>query len=129
MNLMIICTIPIYIYILSLFIFYIHIYTPQCTCRSATRCLLIPFDAPSISAKITRHFKLSQCQPQASGGLAYLISLGTLFQEEGMQQMDNSIIPELESVFPVECFHRILPQYAALKWFCDKVCNLPIYAT
>ena len=41
--------------------------------------------------------------------------------------MDNSIIPELESVFPVEYFHRILPQYAALKWFCDKVCNLHTY--
>ena len=52
----------------------------------------------------------------------YLIGLGKQFHEEGMREMDESIIPQLEGVFPANTFHRVIPQYAALKWFCSKVC-------
>ena len=52
----------------------------------------------------------------------YLIGLGKQFHEEGMQEMDGSIIPALEGVFSPNAYHRVYPQYAALKWFCSKVC-------
>ena len=91
-------------------------------CRSATRCLLIPFAKPSLKAKVSSHYKLNKCLPPVSGGIVYLIGLGKRFHEEGMQEMDERIIPQLESVFPPNAFHRVIPQYATLKWFCSKVC-------
>ena len=51
----------------------------------------------------------------------YLIGLGKEFMETGMREMDENIIPHLQMIFPDEAFHRIIPQYAALKWFSNKV--------
>ena len=52
----------------------------------------------------------------------YLIGLGKQFHEKGMQEMDESIIPQLEGVFQQMLVHCVIPQYATLKWFCSKLC-------
>ena len=51
-----------------------------------------------------------------------LIGLGEQFHEKGMQKMDESIIPQLEGVFTANTFHNVIPQYAVLKGFCNKLC-------
>lgn len=89
--------------------------------RSATRCLLIPFVKPSLKTKVASHYRLNKSLSTVSGGIVYLIQLGNEFKANGMREMDEDIIPQLEKIFPANAFHRIIPQYAALKWFCNKL--------
>jgi hypothetical protein len=79
---------------------------------------------PSLKTKVASHYRLNKSLSTVSGGIVYLIQLGNEFKANGMREMDEDIIPQLEKIFPANAFHRIIPQYAALKWFCNKVCTM-----
>ena len=53
--------------------------------------------------------------------IGFSISLGKTFVEEGMSDIDHKIFPKLKKMLPGGVWPRVVPGYATLLWFTEKV--------
>ena len=59
--------------------------------------------------------------PEASGAIGNVIPLGHRFFTEGMAELDEVILPQLNNQLLAAVLPRIIPAYRTLMWFTNEV--------
>ena len=99
---------------------------PLLNCRHASRYLLIEFQEPPIRMKTSQHMRLVELWDQCSSCVGFCIGLGAKFFSVGYEEIDDVLVPLLESKADSSVAPRVFPSYAILVWFADKVCYVRI---
>ena len=89
--------------------------------RFMSRCLLLEFGLPCLDISLSEYVKLPDLLENASSNVGFLIGLGKKFVEQGIQEMDEDILPELRRMAGQHLLPRVLPSYAIPMWFTLQV--------
>ena len=89
--------------------------------RYASRCLLIEFGLPQLSTTLADYTDLPDLLSGATRSIGFMISLGEMFLMEGISEIDGTIYPKLKDMLPEGIWPRVVPGYATLLWFTEKV--------
>ena len=73
--------------------------------------------ASQLSTTVAEYTQLPNLMKGASGCIACVISLGKKFVEEGIQDIDENIVPKFKRLLPEGVWPRVFPGYATLIWF------------
>ena len=92
-----------------------------------SRCLLLEFGLPCLDISLSRYSKLPDLLENASSNVGFIISLGKKFTEQGIQEMDEHILPQLRELAGHCLLPRVLPSYAILVWFTLQVHVTMVY--
>ena len=90
-------------------------------CRYISRCNLIEFAPPSLDVPLVEYTKFPDMLDKASSAVAFVIGLGKHFVEEGIREMDESLLPDLKNALGAHAIPRVLPSYGILIWFTVEV--------
>ena len=83
---------------------------------------MIEFSEPPIRLPLSDYMKLVELWKKAGSCAAFCIRLGNLFFTEGVNEVDNTIIPLLSNIKDSNTLSpRVLPSYSILYWFPLKV--------
>ena len=64
--------------------------------------------------------KLPDLMKKCSSSVGFVVSLGAKFIIEGITQIDNEILPEIQKVAS-RVLPRVIPSYCILLWFTQEV--------
>ena len=87
---------------------------------------MIEFSVPPICLSLSDYMKLVELWKKAGSCAAFCICLGHLFFTEGVNEVDNTIIPLLSNI--KDSNTRVLPSYSILYWFALKVYTIHEHA-
>ena len=62
--------------------------------------------------------RLHQLMPEASGAIG---DVGHRFFAEGMAELDEVILPQLNNQLPAAVLPQVIPAYRTLRWFIKEV--------
>lgn len=70
--------------------------------------------------------ELVKLSENSSSVVGFCVSLGEKFFSEGIEEIDQSILPNLVAKAGSGVVSRVIPSYAILYWFCLMVCIIHI---
>ena len=76
--------------------------------------------------KTSQHMRLVELWDQCSSCVGFCVGLGAKFFSVGYEEIDDVLVPILESKADSSIAPRVFPSYAILVWFADKVCYVRI---
>ena len=82
---------------------------------------MIEFFALSLSFKLNDYMELVDLLESCSSCAGFCVSLGKKFFLDGIEEVDNVILPKLLAKAGSSVMSRVLPSYAILYWFCSQV--------
>ena len=106
----------------ALFLFTIA--TNSCVYRYASRCLMIEFSTPPVATTLGQYRELGKLWEVCSSCAGFCISLGNSFFSEGIEEVDNDILPRMTASASEDISPRVIPSYAILFWFALQVGNV-----
>lgn len=89
--------------------------------RYASRCLMIKFSLPALSMMLSSYRELVRLWTKCSSCVGFCVSLGKEFFDKGLQEVDDSILPQFIQWAGDKIAPRVLLSYAILYWFSCKV--------
>jgi len=89
--------------------------------RYASRCLMIEYFTPALSFSLNDYIELVDLINNSSSCAGFCVSLGEEFFLNGIDEVDDIILPMLRDKAGSSVMARVLPSYAILYWFCTKV--------
>ena len=89
--------------------------------RYMSRCLLVEFQDPPLSLTLTQHMHLVELWKKCSSCIGHCIELGERFFKKGVSEVDDIIIPKLNSRAQQGISPRVIVSYAKLLWFAQEV--------
>ncbi len=84
---------------------------------------MIEFASPCLDIPLVEYTKFPDLLSKASSAVAFVIGLGKRFVEDGIRELDETILPELKRDIGELAIPRVLPSYAILMWFTLEVCS------
>ena len=72
---------------------------------------MIQFENSCVEPKIRDYTELNSLLPELSRAVGFLISLGKKFLENGITELDEDIIPVVNSLMKGKAFTRVLTSY------------------
>ena len=76
---------------------------------------------PQLSSSVAEYRELPEIMTEATRSIGFFISLGETFLTEGISDIDATIFPKIKEMLPTGIWTRVLPGYATLLWFTEKV--------
>ena len=78
---------------------------------------------PQLSSRVAEYRELPEIMTEATRSIRLFISLGETFLTEGISDIhvDATIFPKIKEMVPAGIWPRVLPGYATLLWFNEKV--------
>ena len=73
---------------------------------------------PQLSSSVAEYSELPEIMAEATRSIGFFIRLGETFLTE---DIDTTIFPKIKEVLPTGIWPRVLPGYATLLWFTEKV--------
>ena len=90
-------------------------------CRYISRNVLIEFGHPCLDLSMVEYAGLPPLLKRVSGAVGHIIRLGKRFVEQGIDEMEGVIKPELINLLGHQAIPRVIPSYAILMWFTFEV--------
>ena len=89
--------------------------------RYASRCLMVEFTEPPLQMTIAEYMGLVELWTACSSCAGLCISLGKKFFHQGVEEVDQMILPEFLSDVTGSISPRVVPSYSVLYWFAHQV--------
>lgn len=82
---------------------------------------MIPFSSPAVNMKMMDYMNLAELWKECSSCVGFCCRLGKHFFDEGIDEVDNIILPKLEEKIGVSINYRVLQANGTLFWFTKQV--------
>lgn len=100
-------------------VMYLHVLTS--VYRYISRNVLIEFGHPCLDISMVEFRSLPLLLKRASSAVGHIIRLGKLFVEQGVEDMESTIKPELIHLLGHQAIPQVIPSYTILMWFTFEV--------
>ena len=82
---------------------------------------MIEFFDPPLRMTLRQHMNLVEKQESCSSCVGFCVALGKRFFSDGIDEVDESLVPLIEERVGNQVLPRVLPNYAILLWFALQV--------
>ena len=89
--------------------------------RYSSRCILVEFFDPPIVMGVREYMKFTALLKNCSSCVGVCIGLAKKFFDTGIDEVDQHIIPKLQSMVKEVIHPRVMLSYAMLLWFSLQV--------
>ena len=90
-------------------------------CRYASRCLMVEFMDPPLQITLAKYMEIVELCKACGSCAGFCVSLGKAFFHEGVEDVDERILPEFAASVAGHVSPRVLPSYSVLYWFANQV--------